>query len=387
MPKGKENKYLVYVIVLLSSIVIASISYMVTSSLLGATGFFVGNFSAEVKSISPVTPSGVEVSLPSGSMANFSVEPEFISLLLLQGTGQSKSVDITNYGRGRLNVTLEGLNLDNFLVISEKSLIIEAGKKKTINLNFFAASEQKPGVYTGRIMVRSGQISKTINVVVEVKEGNPLFDLSIRVLPEYKSVNAGDIIKTNISMENLGAGQSVVNLRVYVTDFDRQIIYQSSKEIVGVVSRLDLERELTIPNNAPDGKYLAIAEIEYAGFKAETYDTFDVVEKTAAKTIGQAAPAIAATIASMLALILSAWIVWKYLTKPKRVFRFKKREKGIEYNEEELGILRLRKQKLKEQLIKLGRAYKEGVIEGKGFRRTKAELSRKIRELNDEIRG
>jgi cell division protein FtsB len=381
MPEGKENKYLVYVIVLLSSIVIASISYMVTSSLLGATGFFVGNFSAEVKSI---TPSGVEVSAPSASLANFSVEPEFVPILLLQGTGQSKSIDIINYGKGRLNVTLEGFNLDNFLVISEKSFNIDAGKKKTINLNFFAASEQKPGVYTGRIMVSSGQISKTINVVVEVKEGNPLFDLSIRVLPEYKSVNAGDTIKTNISMENLGAGQSVVNLRIYITDFDRHIIYQSSKEIVGVVNKLNLERELIIPSDAPAGKYLAIAEIEYAGFKAETYDTFDVVEKTVAKTIGKAAPAIA-TIASILALILSAWIVWRYLTKPKKTL--KKRRKRIEYDEEELEVLRIRRQKLKEQLKKLKRAYKEGVIEEKGFRRTKAELSRKIKDISREIRG
>jgi hypothetical protein len=382
----KENHAFDYVIIALSIVFIMSAVFIIINSLVISTGLFVGSLSAGVKGVLPVP--GYAPSVKQPVIVNFTVEPDFISILALQGEGKIKSIEIRNLGSAKLDISIESVNLDDFLILGEKSINIEGKSSKTLRLNFFAASGQKTGIYTGKIIVSMGRITKTINVVIEVKEGNPLFDLSVRILPEYKSLASGGDGQAVINMKNLGGGASVVSLRTYVSDFERNIIYESTKEMLGIVSTLSLTRVFKIPEYAPAGKYLLVAEIEYAGVKAEAYDTFDVSEGIAARSIRPVVlVALILALIAFIAYLLPLRRIRLYLRRLWKRMKGKTKREMIVYSEEELSLLMLRRARLAQEIKKLDGAYKEGVLEERGYRKTRKGLMEKLEEITDKIHG
>ena len=215
------------------------------------------------------------------SNINFQVEPEFLTATIFKEEGKSFDIKIKNVGVIDIKISSDTSNLTDMAILNEDNFTLRIGEEKTIRLYLYALSTAKPGVYFGKVIFRSGIVEKKVNVVLEVKERKALFDIKVIVPTEFKSVNAGQDINVLVDMLNVGLyGTSVdVEFFLYITDFDKFIIYETSKEVVAVKTNLSVERKLHVPLGTPSGSYLVLGEAKYGNITVSTYDTFNVTEK------------------------------------------------------------------------------------------------------------
>jgi len=212
---------------------------------------------------------------------DFTVAPQIITTTLLQEQGKSLNLQIKNTGDKKIDIKINMQNLNEFAIISENDFVLDIGETKVVRLDLFALSEQKPGISIREIVVNGISTEKIINLVIEVKEREPLFDIRIKVLPEYKNVVAGGRLVVLIQLENIGLRGKLVDVESFLSimDFDKKILYELSKETLAIGTQFSTIREINIPSYMPVGKYLAMAEMKHNNITINSYDTFDVVEK------------------------------------------------------------------------------------------------------------
>jgi len=208
---------------------------------------------------------------------NFAVDKDLIRVLIKQGGVFRDTIEIKNTGNVILdvNLTFEGLN--DFL-ISDKEFEIGAGETRVVNLDFFAKENENADAYTGRIIVRAGGIEKIVNVIVEVQEKSPLFDISTRVVDSR--VAPGDRISAEIKMTNMG-DLSYLDVLLYyaLKDFEGNIIL-SKEESLAVNKKLEITREILLPRDITYGKYVFYSRITYGkNMTAASSDSFDIVSR------------------------------------------------------------------------------------------------------------
>lgn len=260
----------------------------------------------------PAGPSGYE---------EFVVDPLFITTNVYRGQGKSYDLTIENTGTLNLNLSLAAYNLSDMALLSEDYVYLHPGEKRVVQVYLYALSSAQPGVYFGKIFIKSGSLVEIVNVVVEVKKREALFDINLAVLPEFKTVTAGDNLKVLVNMLNVGLyGQAVdVDLLLYVTNFDKVILYESSKEVLAVETNLSVTRDLYVPVDTKGGTYLVLGEMKYGNITISTYDTFVVVEK---KYVRVTYFIIIACIAILIFFII--FFLWKRRKKKKEEERYRR---------------------------------------------------------------
>ena len=226
----------------------------------------------------------------------------------------SYDITIKNVGSNTINLSSNVINLSEMSILNEEVFSLKAGEEKTIRLYLYALKSAKPGIYFGKVVFRSGNVEKNVNIVLEVKEKEALFDIKVRVPSAYKSVNPGQNIKALVDMLNVGLyGTAVdVELYLYVSNFDKFIIYESSKEIIAVKTNVSIERDLHIPIDTPGGPYLVIGEARYGNISVSTYDTFNVIEKRYLK-----ASYVLIILGVLILIFIILFILWKRRKKNK----------------------------------------------------------------------
>lgn len=257
-------------------------------------GIRVSNVSFTVSTLPPSSSSSSGSGGGSGGgdgggipIEEFSLDKKLIEVSLLQGESREANFEITNVLNKNLDITIEFLDLENFVLISEEKFQVSPFAKKIVNLNFFAPSRLLPGLYLGKIIVKTPLTQKTINVILEVKNREALFDINLEVLPQYKLVAPGKKISVLIEMANIGLrGTAVdVDLHLFVMDLDKNIIYDVSKETLAVKTELSLTRKVDIPSDIDYGTYIILGEITYGNITASSYDTLEVTEKNAFSSV------------------------------------------------------------------------------------------------------
>lgn len=215
------------------------------------------------------------------AVSNFELDPQFITATVFQQEGKSFEVSVKNLGSSTLNLNLGIENITDLAILSDENLEVGAGETKSFKVYLYALGGTDPGVYYGKILVSSGSLTKAVSVVVEVKAKEALFDVKVIVPPEYKLVNPGDKLPVDVNLLNVGLyGTPVdVELYLYITDFDKILIYETQKELIAVESNLTVRRDLFVPYNVVRGTYLVLGEVTYGNLTVSTYDTFNVAEK------------------------------------------------------------------------------------------------------------
>ena len=60
-----------------------------------------------------------------------------------------------------------------------KSFFLRAGESVEVAVDIFAAEDEIPDVYAGTIYFRGGGVERHTNLIIEVQEPEPLFDIAI----------------------------------------------------------------------------------------------------------------------------------------------------------------------------------------------------------------
>ncbi len=247
----------------------------------------------------------------SSGVTAFDLEKNLLQTSLTQGESKTEVITIKNVGTSKIKVLIETLDLNNLLLIEEKNLTLDVGETKELDLHFFALSNFPPGIYFGRIIFTSGSFRESVVSVVDVKQKNALFDVNLEVLPNYKTTSPGKKISTLIDMTNIAFKGTAVDVDLFlkVTDMNKKIVYESSKETIAVRDNLSITRQLQLPKNLASGTYFVLGEILYNNVSASSYDTIDVKGNTVSIWI---------ILLIVLAFIIWAFFIWLKVHKSKK---------------------------------------------------------------------
>jgi hypothetical protein len=253
------------------------ISYTGGTLVFNVTQFFV--FSAEETPVPPAPP--VEAAPPGAPMRlpvvkpDFTVSKDLIEVMLKQGETERESFNITSNINKDLFMEIEHNLPETMLVISEEEFYLAGGETKTINVEILAREEEVPDAYVGRIIVRNGNVTRAINVIIIVKERKPLFDVMAEVVD--KTVLPPQDVEANITILNLGDLKNIdIQLYYALRDFDGNIL-TFKEESIAIGDRLDITRALTIPDNYSCVDHVFYARASYNGITAASADLFTIL--------------------------------------------------------------------------------------------------------------
>jgi len=212
-------------------------------------------------------------------VSSFNLNESLIKVIVKQGESERKIIKITNTGDTELNISLDLGIFENFMVVNENSFLLGEREFKEIIIDIFAREEEIPDAYTGTIVFsdEKRKVSKTINVILEVKERKPLFDILVEVLS--KRVSPGEDVKTKIDLINMGDLKNIdVEIYYALEDFEGNVL-TFRKESAAIEDKLSIVRKLHVPDDTKFGDYVFYSRVSYGNITASSTDTFDIVEK------------------------------------------------------------------------------------------------------------
>ena len=207
---------------------------------------------------------------------NFVVSQTSIKEHMALGETKSQTITVKNTGNVGLDLKLNVLTVDNMVSPSEKSFKLEPNEEKKIELNFIG---KNLGSFMGEIEVTSGEVKKSVNVILEIASENALFDVKMDVPHSYQEVEPGGDLKAQITLLNVGPPKKVdVTATYIIKDRFGNSVYESS-ETFAVEKQTSFLKSLKLPNELKPGNYLAVIEVKYENSFAVSSELFTVVEK------------------------------------------------------------------------------------------------------------
>jgi len=310
----------------------------------------------------------------SGLKATFTTDKELIKVNTKVGETFRISLKINNTHSNALDFKIE-TNLDDFIIFSEESFVINEGEEKEIFLTFYTINNTEPGVYTGGITISAGGIEKKIPVIFEVESKKILFDITLDIPSKYKEGYAGDDLLLQLTLFNLGeVGKVDVTVIYIIKDFEGNII-STSEDVIAVETQASFSRVIKLPSDIKPGDYVAIAHAKYGNSIGTSTNIFRIKEK------GEFIFPYWQYLFSFLIMIIVIIVIkyeYKKLGKSITSYRGEIKEASKEIKKEKEKSIKVNKvdQKLKFKLRLLDKAYSEGHISKesyeKGMKRIKA---------------
>jgi hypothetical protein len=226
---------------------------------------------------SPPSPPG-----PSPLISNFTVDKEAIDVTLTPGDNEKRTLIVSNTGDTALDILIKLNNLDLFSKFPDGGMVyaikLNKSETKTIEINFFASKDQKPGVYTGSISLTSVSIERIVAVAVEVESVKPLFDVKVEVPPEYKLLHPGEKVAAQLTLYNLGGtGRVDVDVNYGIKDLSGNVI-SSEHEIMAIETQLSTLKSFNLPTTIKPSDYIFYATVSYNDTIGTGSSMFKVVE-------------------------------------------------------------------------------------------------------------
>lgn len=210
--------------------------------------------------------------------SNFTVDSDFIKVILKQGETQTISVTILNNGDTRLDIDMNLQHLEGFILLSEENFTLEPGQAKMVTLDFSASEDERPDVYAGRMIIKGDGIEKVVRIIIEVKERKPLFDIYSSLENTPFELMPGDEFTAEILLYNFGDLKPVdVELFYSLRDFDGNDIVQNHETLAVEEQRL-VKRKIFIPRDLEPGYYLLYSRVDYSNQTASSSALIEVVE-------------------------------------------------------------------------------------------------------------
>jgi hypothetical protein len=203
---------------------------------------------------------------------------KLIEVRLYPGEYQLVSIGITNNKKEEAEVKLsvQG-DLFPYTLFEDEILSIAAKQTEYTKIKFFTMPTTIPGIYNGRILVKEGNTTQIIDVILRVEyEREKLLDLKIDVLTE--EVAAGRDLKYRVTIYNLGLTKKVdVFLNYTIKSADNDELITISEETVAVETSTAFVRTIKIPEMTEEGLYILEAIGYYDEKLASSIASFRVI--------------------------------------------------------------------------------------------------------------
>jgi len=194
--------------------------------------------------------------------ADFSVSPlDAFKIEMKQGARESITIKITNIGNINISFKVDIKGLEGIdKIISDENFTLSPGNLKTVTIEFSSDKRLHPDIYYGKIRVITPIRTNEVPIAIIIKPLEFKFDLNVNVLEKYKKVRPNEIVKANITVENLkDIEERNFSLYYSIIDFSGKII-DSKQEAFALSSKdISLERNLSIPETIKKGEYIFFA--------------------------------------------------------------------------------------------------------------------------------
>ncbi len=195
----------------------------------------------------------------------FEVDQILIKVLVKANEFIEKEIRVMNVGDEEKSIEVDISGLSDIIDVLDNTFTIKPGQTKIVRLNFSSFDktegvEQVPGVYIGKIRVRTGSYEKSVPVVVEIESKNVLFDMNLNPVARDRSVLQGSSTTFEIRVFNLQSIESFnVDMDFFAKDVNGNTII-SERESVVVKTQASFFKTLRIPKNLKTGNYIFVAQ-------------------------------------------------------------------------------------------------------------------------------
>ncbi len=215
--------------------------------------------------------------------ADFSLDTENFKIRSVVGDLKSREFTIENTGEVNLNarVSVSGQEIetengdaksfDKVIVLDKESFSLDVGAKEKAGFKIIAP--ETLGVYTGKIIVRAGGITKEILITINTQSKETLFDISSTLMEE--DIRPGDKIRTQMYLLPVGEKGVDVTIKYLIKDFKGKVYYEESSTFY-VDEEMSFLKEFD-SDKLPLGDYVLAAEMVYIGGFASASSQFEVM--------------------------------------------------------------------------------------------------------------
>ena len=187
-----------------------------------------------------------------------------------------REITITNTGEGNidLQVNLEGFG--GSASVSPVYFTLAPGEQKDVILKINA---DEKGLMTGTVeFISGGIIVAESNVAVNIMSENFLFDSTISLSRQYRTVSAGENLLAQIDLQQVGPQEKVDVVANYIIKDFAGNSYLEDSETFYVLGDKTFTKDFHTAD-LPPGKYVLALEIVYPGAFATSSVQFEVLQK------------------------------------------------------------------------------------------------------------
>ena len=171
--------------------------------------------------------------------------------------------------------SVEVLNLEDIIKVDES---FSLGPRASKELGLRITAPKETGIYTGKIIIKSGNFEEVVLVTINVKTEKSLFDITMSVLNKDKKVEEGGDLSVQFDLLQMGIREKMDVILAYVIkDFDGKI-YLTESETIAVETEKTLRKDFSVLG-IPVGDYVVGAELVYPDGVAVTSSQIKIGEE------------------------------------------------------------------------------------------------------------
>jgi len=193
-------------------------------------------------------------------LENIVVTPIILEVPLIQGSFKTRTFKIENKGLATSVINISLVGLESYIKIKKEdtSFILKSGKSKEITIEVYAP--EKPGIYTGKILVNN----KEVNVILNVDTKKIIIDLDVEIEKGYEVINPRQKLPVIIRLQPLEKIHPLnITLEYIVKDFENNIHHDESETMI--IGEEEIFRKSFSTDGMAVGEYIIGVKIIYEG--------------------------------------------------------------------------------------------------------------------------
>ncbi len=211
---------------------------------------------------------------------DFRVNTILLKSVIKQGEKVISELKITNLKDSEQEFQIDVEVIDELVSLSEENFMLEGGEEKVVYAVFEDANlKYEPGVYVGKIIIKTNSTETEIPVILEIQTMKVLFVANLDVSPKYKEIIQGEKFVADIkffSLDSLKLNQ--VEMIYFIKNFDGDVIISESENIV-IGSESVISKTIILPEDIQLGDYTFIAITKHMDFVSTSSYLFSIKEK------------------------------------------------------------------------------------------------------------
>lgn len=309
--------------------------------------------------------------------SKFELDKSAIKVLASYEEPKSESILITNLGGSEAVYSLDLQGIDNEAFLSAEQAQIPAERSKSIDITF---GKVKPGIYTGKLKVRSGEQVETLPVVFEVESKEIGFDAKLSLQAEEFKPEA-EVIFSVTAIDLLNSGPSEVRVYYYIYDLLGNEIYSKYEDII-VENQAAFTKSIILPTYLKGGEYVAAVKIVADQSVGTTSQIFKIAGEEKAEASTSAGISWMMYIILGIIAVIAVFLIFTNRHELLKVKRLKIKEIKLTKID---GLIR-KKKKYLSQLRALDAAFELKSVSKKNYEEIKRKINTEIRKLNEIIK-